>query len=313
MEVLTWKVPPEEDGVTVRHILRRDLRFSARAVSRLKWTPTGILVDGERAHTDRILHTGEVVRAETGDHRGPKKAVVPGDWPLPVVWEDGHLLVVDKPAGMTAHASNFDPAAPTVAGALAWTRGTGDLFHPVDRLDRGTTGLMVIAKSGYVHELLRRALHTGAFRREYRAVCVGRPVPERGVVDAPIGRDERSLVARRVRPDGKPSVTRYEVLAGDGERSLLRAVPETGRTHQIRVHLAHLGHPLVGDWLYGREDPSLIGRPALHSYELAMDHPVTGDPLRWTAPLPEDMARLVRGLPDRGDIREEGQGCGPGT
>ena len=200
---------------------------------------------------------------------------------------------MNKPAGMTAHASNFLPDTPTVAGALAWTRGTDFVFHSVNRLDKGTTGLMVVAKSGYVHDLLRRSLHTPRFYREYRAVCIGCPEPEWGNIDAPIGRDETSTIARMVRPDGQPAVSHYEVLAKHGGLSLLRLVPETGRTHQLRVHMASIGCPLAGDWLYGTEAPALIPRPALHACALTLTHPITGEVLHLTAPLPEDMARLI--------------------
>lgn len=286
-------ISPEEAGSTVRHILRAELHFSSHAVSRLAHGGECIFVNGRPVHTPYILKAGDVLTVETEDRRPPKTAVVPGSWPLPVVWEDEHLLIVDKPAGMTAHASNFLPDTPTVAGALAWKRGTDFIFHPVNRLDKGTTGLMVIAKSGYVHDLLRKSLHTPAFRREYRGVCVGCPSPEAGTVNAPIGRDETSTVARMVRPDGAPAVSHYEVLGKNGSLTLLRLLPETGRTHQLRVHMAHLGCPLAGDWLYGAEDPDLIPRPALHSYALRLVHPVTGELLRLTAPLPEDMARLI--------------------
>lgn len=253
----------------------------------------GILVNGIHARTVDLLCAGDVLSVETGDHRLPKTAITPGNWPLPVVWEDGHLLVVNKPAGMTAHASNFLPDTPTVAGALAWTRGADFLFHPVNRLDKGTTGLMVIAKSGYVHDLLRRALHTDRFCREYRGVCVGRPETDRGTVDAPIGRDKTSAVARMVRPDGAAAVSHYQVLETQNGLTLLKLIPETGRTHQLRVHMASIGCPLAGDWLYGTEDPSLISRPALHSYGLRLVHPVTGELLRLKADLPEDMALLL--------------------
>ena len=253
----------------------------------------GILVNGQHARTTCILHTGDVLQVETGDHRPPKVEVIPGDWPLPIVWEDGHLLVVDKPAGMTAHASNFLPDTPTVAGALAWSRGTDFVFHSVNRLDKGTTGLMVVAKSGYVHDLLRRSLHTSRFLREYRAVCIGCPEPEKGTINAPIGRDETSTIARMVRPDGQSAVSHYEVLSSSNGLSLVKLLPETGRTHQLRVHMASIDHPLAGDWLYGTEDPDLIARPALHSYALTLTHPVTGEILHLTAPVPEDMARLV--------------------
>lgn len=294
MAVITRTIPPEEDGATVRHILRAKLHFSSRAVSRLAHGGACMFVNGTPVHTPHILRAGDVLAVETEDRRPPGTAVTPGPWPLPVVWEDAHLLIVNKPAGMTAHASNFLPHTPTVAGALAWSRGADFIFHPVNRLDKGTTGLMAVAKSGYVHDLLRRKLHSEGFRREYRAVCVGCPPAERGTVDAPIGRDETSAVARRVRPDGSPAVSHYEVLAkGDG-LSLLALRPETGRTHQLRVHMAHLGCPLAGDWLYGREDPELIARPALHAWSVRLEHPVTGERILVSAPLPEDMERLLR-------------------
>ena len=293
LETITRTIPAEEDGSTVRHILKAKLHFSSHAISRLTRVENGILVNGQHARTTCILHTGDVLQVETGDHRPPKVEVIPGDWPLPIVWEDGHLLVVDKPAGMTAHASNFLPDTPTVAGALAWSRGTDFVFHSVNRLDKGTTGLMVVAKSGYVHDLLRRSLHTSRFLREYRAVCVGCPEPTRGTIDAPIGRDETSTIARMVRPDGQSAVSHYEVLSSSNGLSLVKLLPETGRTHQLRVHMASIGHPLAGDWLYGTEDPDLIARPALHSYALTLTHPVTGEILHLTAPVPEDMARLV--------------------
>lgn len=296
METITQIITQAEAGATVRHILRAKLHFSSHAISRLTRAETGILVNGRRARTVDVLRPGDVLTVETGDQRPPKTAVVPGNWPLPILWEDGHLLVADKPAGMTAHASNFLPDTPTVAGALAWERGTDFIFHPVNRLDKGTTGVMVVAKSGYVHDLLRRSLHTGDFHREYRAVCLGCPPAAAGVIDGPIGRDETSTVRRRVRPDGAPARSHYQVLAQGAGMTLVRLVPETGRTHQLRVHMASIGCPLAGDWLYGTEDPALIPRPALHSWGLTMTHPVTGERLQLSAPLPPDMASLTAGM-----------------
>lgn len=293
LETITKTITAEEAGSTVRHILKAGLHFSTHAVARLTRAENGILVNGRHARTVDILHAGDVLQVETGDHRPPKVLPTPGDWPLPIVWEDGHLLVVNKPAGMTAHASNFLPDTPTVAGALAWQRGTDFIFHSVNRLDKGTTGLMVVAKSGYVHDRLRRALHTEGFYREYRAVCLGCPQPLQGTIDAPIGRDETSAVARKIRPDGQSAISHYEVLVPGEALSLVKLVPETGRTHQLRLHMASIGHPLAGDWLYGSEDPALIPRPALHAYALRLIHPVTGEVLSLTAPLPADMRRLV--------------------
>lgn len=292
MRTLTHIVTPEEEGRTVRSLLKGRWQFSSHAISRLTRVENGIRVNGVHARTTAVLRAGDTVEVESGDHRPPKAAPVPGNWPLPVVWEDEDLLVVNKPAGMTAHASSFLPDTPTVAGALAFSRGTDFIFHPVSRLDKGTTGLMVIAKSGYVHDLLRRQLHTDAFRREYRGVCLGVPDPPQGTVDLPIGRAEGSAIARQIRPDGDSAMTHYETLETRNGLSLLRLLPETGRTHQLRLHMAALGCPLAGDWLYGTEDPALIPRPALHSYALELVHPVTGEVLHLTAPLPEDMVRL---------------------
>ena len=177
-------------------------------------TENGIRVNGIHARTVDILHTGDVLEVETSDHRPPRVRPTPGPWPLPIVWEDGHLLVVNKPAGMTAHASNFLPDTPTVAGALAWQRGADFVFHPVNRLDKGTTGLMVVAKSGYIHDRLRYALHTERFCREYRAVCIGCPDPKSGTIDAPIARLNGSLIQRTVDfASGERSVTHYRTLA----------------------------------------------------------------------------------------------------
>lgn len=307
MAIITRTISPEESGSTVRHILKARLHFSSHAVSRLAHGGEGcIRVNGLPVHTPYVLQSGDVLTVTAEDLRPPKTVITPGDWPLPVLWEDEYLMAVDKPAGMTAHASNFLPGTPTVAGALAWVRGPDFIFHPVNRLDKGTTGVMVIAKSGYVHDLLRRQLHTDRFQREYRAVCVGCPTPERGTVTAPIGRDERSVVARRVRADGAAAVSHYEVLAKTGGLSFLALRPETGRTHQLRVHMAYLGCPLAGDWLYGEEDPSLIARPALHSYRARLVHPVTSQLLTLTAPLPEDFARLLDGrFPSLRELRDE--------
>ena len=171
--------------------------------------------------------------------------------------------------------------------------GEGSVPHFVSRLDKGTSGLLIAAKNGYVHDRLRRALHSSDLRREYRAVAVGRVEPPCGVIDAPIGRAEGSIIRRCVCADGLQSLTEYETLQVNDRFTLLRLRPQTGRTHQLRVHMAYLGHPLAGDWLYGTEDKTLIARPALHSYELWFAQPVTGQELHFTAPIPQDMQRLM--------------------
>ncbi len=241
------------------------------------------------------MHTGDAV-AVVLDEPPAAQRYEPCGLPLDVVYEDDDLLVVNKPAGVAMHPRRGAPGAPDVASALVSRLGEGGAVHFVSRLDKGTSGLFIAAKTGYIHDRLRVALHTDALRREYRAVAVGRVEPGRGVIELPIGRADGSIVRRCVRADGLPSRTEYEVLAQDERFSLLRLLPCTGRTHQLRVHMSALGFPLAGDWLYGTEDKALIGRPALHSYELRFTQPVTGEALCFTAPLPEDMARLVDGI-----------------
>lgn len=203
--------------------------------------------------------------------------------------------MIDKPAGVAMHPKSGSPDSPSMAGALLSYLGEGSVAHFVSRLDKGTSGLFLAAKTGYVHDRLRRALHTEALYREYRAVAVGRVTPERGEIDLPIGRAEGSIVKRCVVPDGLPSRTTYEVLAQNGRFTLLRLIPHTGRTHQLRVHMSALGYPLAGDWLYGTEDAALIARSALHSYLLRFTHPISHKEISFTAPIPEDMQRLLCG------------------
>jgi len=207
--------------------------------------------------------------------------------PLDILYEDADLLVLNKPAGMAVHGG-YDRGEPTVANALAAYLGPDAVFHPVNRLDRGTSGVMLVARSGYVHDRLRRVLHTDGFRRTYLAVACGTGLPPRGTIDLPIARADDGSTRRIPAPGGQPSVTDYTVLAERDGCTLLRVTPRTGRTHQIRVHFAALGHPLLGDALYGG-DASRLARPALHSAAADFTQPVTGQSLHITAPIPRDL------------------------
>lgn len=290
---LNRTVPADYDGRPIKHFLRGELGISSTLLKTLKWREGAITRNGESVHVNAPLRTGDLVRVRL-DERAPRERDVPPlALPLDVVYEDEDLLVLNKPAGLAMHPMSTDLAAPSLAGALVAYLGEGSVPHFVSRLDKGTSGLLIAAKSGYVHELLRRALHSDALHREYLALAVGHVTPPRGTISAPIARAEGSLVRRCVAPEGLPSVTEYEVLSHHGALSLVRLAPLTGRTHQLRVHLAHLGYPLAGDWLYGTEDTTLIARPALHSHALSFTHPLTGAPLHFTVPLPEDMARLL--------------------
>ena len=293
MRILTYTVTPEEDGRMVKGILRGSLQLSYTLLKSLKWRENAILLNGQSVHVNAIVHAGDVVSVALSE-RTPREDLYCANATKPdIVYEDDDLLVLNKPAGVAMHPKSGDASAPSLAAMLTNYLGEGSVPHFVSRLDRGTSGLLIAAKNGYVHDRLRRALHSSDLRREYRAVAVGRVEPPCGVIDAPICRAEGSIIRRCVRTDGLPSLTEYETLQVNDRFTLLRLRPQTGRTHQLRVHMAYLGHPLAGDWLYGTEDKTLIARPALHSYELWFTQPVTGLELHFTAPIPQDMQRLM--------------------
>ena len=293
MRILTHTVLPEEEGRMVKGILRGSLQLSYTLLKSLKWRENAILLNGQSVHVNAIVHAGDVVSVALSE-RTPREDLYCENTAAPnIVYEDEDLLVLNKPAGVAMHPKADDAAAPSLAVMLTGYLGEGSVPHFVSRLDKGTSGLLIAAKSGYVHDRLRRALHSSELRREYRAVAVGQVTPPRGVIDAPISRADGSIIRRCVREDGLVSRTEYEVLQTTERFTLLRLRPETGRTHQLRVHMAYLGHPLAGDWLYGTEDKTLIARPALHSYELWFTQPVTGQEMHFTAPIPQDMQRLL--------------------
>ena len=293
MRILTYTVTPEEDGRMVKGILRGSLQLSYTLLKSLKWRENAILLNGQSVHVNTIVHAGDTVSVVLSE-RTPREDLYCANAAKPdIVYEDDDLLVLNKPAGVAMHPKSGDASASSLAAMLTSYLGEGSVPHFVSRLDKGTSGLLIAAKNGYVHDRLRRALHSSDLRREYRAVAVGRVEPPYGVIDAPIGRAEGSIIRRCVRADGLPSLTEYETLQVNDRFTLLRLRPQTGRTHQLRVHMAYLGHPLAGDWLYGTEDKTLIARPALHSYELWFTQPVTGQELHFTAPIPQDMQRLM--------------------
>ena len=291
MRTLTYLATKEDEGRTVLSILRREFLCSESHISRLKRRETGLLLNGARCYVTARVGAGDLLSFEIGDL--PDDHIVPMEYPLDVAYEDEDLLIIDKPAGISVHQSTRDPAELTLENAVCCYLGGGINPHPVSRLDRGTSGLMTFAKSGYLHERLRRQMHTEDYARVYLGVAVGRVDPPDGVIELPIGMAEGSTFQRAIVPEGQQARTEYSTLAVNVRFTLLRLVPRTGRTHQLRLHLSAIGYPLAGDWLYGAEDRALIARPALHSYELSLKHPITGKRIHLTANLPEDMRRLI--------------------
>ena len=291
---LTLDITPELDGQEVNTLLRRTLGLSGTVLRRVKWLEDGITLDGARVNVRVRVREGQTLSVRLTDPAAAS-GVAPAEGPLDIVYEDADLVVVNKAPGVLVHPGHghFDDTLGNFLMYHYQQSGDESDFHPVHRLDKGTSGLVMAAKHPYAQERLKNQLHTNEFRRLYLAVCDGAPPEPAGVVDAPIGPAENAPVKREVRPDGRPSSTHYRVLKACGPRCLLELELDTGRTHQIRVHMAHLGCPLTGDFLYGREDPALIARPALHSAQLEVTHPVTRERLTFSAPLPADMAALI--------------------
>ncbi len=290
MRTLSITISPEMAGRSIRSILMREFRMDKGFITRLKYRKGVITLDGEDAWTIERVKEGQVLVVDVSDVCGVN-GITPIPYPLNVPYEDLDCAVIDKPAGMACHG--FSPKAGiTVIGAFAHRWGPDIAFHPVSRLDKGTSGLMCLALNGYVHSLFRRQLHSDDYRREYLLVCSPAPGEKKGSISLPIAKESETGTKRCVSDDGAPALTEYEVLGEENGLALVKARLHTGRTHQIRVHFASIGSPLVGDSFYGG-NTELISRPALHSAFLSMTQPVTGERIILRSQLPEDMASLA--------------------
>ena len=281
----TYIVPPAYDGETLQAFLRRECGLSWRMVVKLKRVEGGMTADGVPMRSIDRLRAGQTVQVTM-----PEDAVrIEGaDIPLAIAYEDEHLLVVNKPPYLAVHPSAGKPE-PTLANAVVGyfeRQGTPLSFRPISRLDRNTSGLLPVAKSPHIAYAL-----TQKPPKVYLAIVIGALTGE-GVIDQPIRVREGSCITREVGEGGKESLTRWRALGTDGEISLVRVVIETGRTHQIRVHMAWLGFPLVGDTMYGT-DETYLPRHGLHCARLSFTHPISGETIALAAPMPADMRELL--------------------
>ena len=290
---MEYTVKAEETGRRVRDILRRSMGVSYTAMKSAKWNGR-LRLNGEPVFTDAKVQAGDTVRIDWAEET-PAYRPRRFDLPLEVPWEDEYMMAVVKPAPLASQSSRNHPDD-SLENAVYTYFGCpeGFVYRPVNRLDKGTSGLMMIAKTPHAQHLMQRQLHTPGFRRRYLALTDGVPEKREGVIDLPIAKAPGATVKRIVSPEGKPSRTKYRVLEEKDGRALVLLELETGRTHQIRVHLSTIGCPVVGDFLYGTERPEEFpGRFALHSAVLEAVHPVTGEQILLTS-LPE----WAEGIPD---------------
>lgn len=294
---LTYRITENDIPHTIQSFLR-DKGYSAQIIKELKKMPESILIDGRWEYMRHPLSPGETLTVRIQEEHHSEK-IPPVSIALNILYEDEDLMVLNKPAGLPIHPS-LNHYYDSLANGLAWyfeQQGKPFIFRCVNRLDRDTSGLTIVAKHILSAGILSAMAANRQIQREYLAIADGMVTPEQGVIIAPIGRADTSIIERRVDFEkGEHAVTHYQVLEYKKGYSLLSIHLETGRTHQIRVHMKYIGHPLAGDFLYNSdagEHASPMKRQALHSCRLAFPHPITGEWLEFRAPLPKDMASLL--------------------
>ncbi len=290
---IEYRVTNDNDNQKVSQILKNHLKFSRGEIRRIKRCD-GLMVNDQMVRLNSLVKEGDLIQVNYQDDDQP---VIPQDIPLDILFEDEHILVVNKPSNMLVHPLSYHVLNTLANGVIYhWQlQGHNSKFRSVSRLDKDTSGVILIAKSSYICHQLAGQMKNGMCRREYLAVVHNRITMDSGIIDFPIGRPDDGSLIFGVTSQGKEAVTHFTVIQRFAGGSLVKLRLETGRTHQIRVHMRHFGHPLMGDDLYGGS-LDLIHRQALHSWRLEFNHPVTREHMRMEAPLPGDMTSLIHKL-----------------
>ena len=285
---MEYVIKKEFDKIVLKDFLKKELGLSSRLVKALKKHEKGILVNGEHANVLKVLNVGDILSLDFTDKEEDTNEFLEGsDILIDVIYEDENYTVVNKGANMPTHQS-IKHHTDTLANALAFRyRNRPYVFRAINRLDKDTSGVVVTANNRFFADILSKKLKGGKFHKQYIAIVEGKTEPS-GVIDAPIKREQESIITRIVADDGDRAVTKYETLLSFDEISVLLVTPITGRTHQIRVHMASISHPIVGDDLYGKRS-EFINRQALHAYRLEIEE--IGS---FKAELPQDMKNLIR-------------------
>lgn len=290
--IFEYTIADENLPCTVGDFLKQK-GFSRQIIIQLKKTSQGILVNNQWAYVRTPLRTNDILTLRLLEE-APSENIVPVSLPLDIIYEDEDILLINKPADMPVHPSinNYDN---TLANGIAHyykMQGETFVFRCINRLDRDTTGLLIIAKNALSASILSNQMKRREIHRTYLAVVSGNPKKDTDTITAPIARKENSAIERCIDfQNGEQAVTHYQLITSREDYSLLKLSLETGRTHQIRVHMKYIGNPLLGDYLYN-PDFSKIQRVALHSYRLNFIHPITEKTMDFSIPLPEDMANL---------------------
>lgn len=289
---LKWHVPKMYANGLLRDFLRVEKSLSRQALTDIKNSGT-LLVNGEPVTVRALLNEGdEVTVVFPPEERS--NGLVSKNIPLTIVFEDDHVLIINKQANLPTIPSIYHPEL-SLANAVLFHYDMNKIpftFHAVNRLDRDTSGLLIVAKHRYAHDLLTKQQKLGKIGRTYLAIVHGHLNKRFGMINAPIGRKDSSIIEREVRSDGQAAVTNYEVVTALEEETVMKLSLDTGRTHQIRVHMSYLGHPLLGDDLYGGK-LTKINRQALHSWKLQFFHPFLKKEMSFSVKPPEDMLKVI--------------------
>ncbi|WP_040210751.1 RluA family pseudouridine synthase [Clostridium polynesiense] len=293
MSVIKEVVKAGEEGSTIRNYLKGKLGLSTRLI-RGASKDGRIKVNGSAVRMNYIIKPSDVVVVELS--KAESQDIEPEKMPLSIVYENEDILVVNKPPYMVCHPTRSHQSGTLANGVLYYFKETNQscIVRLVNRLDMNTSGLVIIAKNQYAHMFLSREMQGDSFRKKYKAIVHGKMEQKSGTLDLPIYRPTEDSIKRIVDHRGQRSVTHYKVLEAAEKLSLVELELETGRTHQIRVHLSYIGHPIAGDTLYGIEGEDLIERQALHAYEVEFPDPKTSQPIILTVDIPEDMKELLR-------------------
>lgn len=289
---LSYQIDKDEHYDNVLHVLKEQFLLSDRLITKLK-KANKIYLNSLPTYTKKSVTVGDTVSVLI-DFEEDNSNIVASNIPLNIIYEDDYLLVLNKPANIAIHPSilHFYNSLSNGVKFYFDKLGLKKKIRIVNRLDRNTSGIVILAKNEYIQECLIKQMKTNEFKKEYLAIAKGILESKSGTLNFPIARKEGSIIERTVSSDGDSAITHYDVVKEFNNLSLVHIVLETGRTHQIRVHFSHIGHPILGDTLYG--SPSeLINRQALHSYKLTFIHPVTKKELILESSLPNDIKNII--------------------
>jgi len=296
MSVITYKVGKEGQDVKIRDYMKENLNLSGRFI-RGSAMDRRLRVNGKEVKLNYKLQEDDVIEVTVNAEESQN--IEGEDLNIKVIYEDDDLLIVDKPPFMVVHPTKSHPMGTLANGVIHHFRSNNDnsIVRLVSRLDRDTSGLIMIAKNQFSHMNLAKSMEKNLIKKSYLAIIHGNLENQEGTIDLPIGRPTDETIKRAVLEDGQRSITHYKIKESYKEGALVELVLETGRTHQIRVHLSYVGCPIYGEQLYSDfNDEELISRQALHAYALTLPHPRSGEILNFESTLPEDMTKLIHNL-----------------